>query len=334
MIRGLSVMAQVRVHPTPTTGARLISKRGTSGPGWEIGIGTWPATQMVVSDGTITITAPGPDLLAGYPTWVAGVYSRTRGRIRVSVSGVEVITAAAGLGDCSNALPVRLFAGAEATPSRFADAVLHEARIYGEALTPNDLARVTGQVRVLTFDGDSQTAIGSASSLPNLVKGLLTYSPALTNAASGGDTLTQMRDEAPATVDTTVAGSLSTVVVWGGTNDLYYGATANATMAVLVDYVTARLAAGFRRVVVVTTLPRTTAGQAAGYETERLSLNAQIRAYAWPSTVRIADPGGHATIGFDGAQNNATYFLAADTTHLTTAGRQIVAPLIVAGLPA
>jgi lysophospholipase L1-like esterase len=324
---GFSFIWRGRLNATPTTGARIMSKRGTTGAGWEFGISTWPNWEIKISDGTTTITAGGASIPVGAKVTLTGVYDRTASKIRVGVNGVEQETSASGLGDCSNTLPMRFFAGAEATPARFCDATFTSAEIYTEALSAAEIQTILGSLtQVLAFEGDSQTANGGGGSMPNRVMNGLSSSPTFYNHGRGGDQLINMNNEASTQVDPTIAGSNSTLVLWAGTNDLYYGETGASTLALMESYVNARHDAGWKNIVILTCLPRTTTGQAAGYETERQVLNNGIRAASWYDA--LVDVAADSRIGDQGDQNDLTYYLV-DTTHLNATGRQVVADLVI-----
>lgn len=127
------------------------------------------------------------------------------------------------------------------------------------------------------------------------------------------------------------------VIAWGGTNDLYFGASAATTYARIVAYATARKAAGWR-VILLTILPRSNSGTPGSFETDRQSVNASLLADFSTATAEsgiwtgaayadyLVHVGGDATIGDAGDENNTTYYL--DKVHLTNAGYAIVADYV------
>ncbi len=123
----------------------------------------------------------------------------------------------------------------------------------------------------------------------------------------------------------------SVVVVWGGTNDLYGGATPAATLTSLKACCASYKSAGWTKVVIGTCLPRSNGGTPVGFEANRQTLNAAIRAEVSPPWDAIADVGADATIGAPGASANTTYY--ADLVHLTRAGDAIAAPIFAAQVP-
>lgn len=117
------------------------------------------------------------------------------------------------------------------------------------------------------------------------------------------------------------------VVCWGGTNDLYFGASAATTISRLSTYCTARQAVGWK-VAVLTLLPRSEPGTPGTFEADRATVNTSIRAnwqtYADHLIDVAADP------RFDD-ETDTTYFHT-DLVHLNNTGRGAVAELVVDGL--
>jgi lysophospholipase L1-like esterase len=114
-------------------------------------------------------------------------------------------------------------------------------------------------------------------------------------------------------------------VVWEGTNDIVVnGASAATAYANLVTLAQALRAAGYTKIVMGTVLPRTGLSN-----TTRGTLNTSIRGNTadWDA---VADVGGNATIGADGADTNTTYYH--DGVHLTAAGNAIAAPVFRAAI--
>lgn len=161
-----------------------------------------------------------------------------------------------------------------------------------------------------------------------------------TNVAVAGQTVATMITNAASVVDTlySVGASRTTLVVWGGTNDLYFGADAATTYSRIVSYCNARKAAGWR-VAVLTILPRTQSGIPAGFETERAALNALLRADAPTATAYskittgasyadfLVDVADDSLIGDAGDELNTTYY-SSDKVHLVNAGYAIIASYV------
>lgn len=121
----------------------------------------------------------------------------------------------------------------------------------------------------------------------------------------------------------------SVLLIQQGTNDLYYGLSANLTYAaILIPFVTAARAAGFY-VVVDTLLPRADAGWTAAMEAQRLVYNAMVRRNDAGADA-INDLAADAVLG--DAVNPATSTYFADAVHPNLAGQQRLAMLDAAVL--
>jgi lysophospholipase L1-like esterase len=116
------------------------------------------------------------------------------------------------------------------------------------------------------------------------------------------------------------------LVVWAGTNDIYFGATGAATYALLAAYCAARRAVGFK-VVVLTCLPRSNAGTPAGFNTDRATLNTSIRANWATFADALADVAADSRIGDDGDELDTTYF-DADKVHMNATGYGVIASIV------
>jgi lysophospholipase L1-like esterase len=113
--------------------------------------------------------------------------------------------------------------------------------------------------------------------------------------------------------------SANVLVVWAGTNDIFFGASVADTFALLTSYCQARQAAGWT-VVVVPMISRV------GFDAEKNAYNALISAgfTGFASALVTLSP----LLTADGAYLNGTYFLA-DGTHPTAfAVETLVAPEI------
>lgn len=201
-----------------------------------------------------------------------------------------------------------------------------DSPITASADTVVSLAGLRG---VVVFDGNSlfQSRYG-ALPLPNYVWGFMAPPAALAmkNVAIGGQTTADMLSHVDAVVDRlAVPGQLNVVVAWGQSNDLYFGASADTTLARMARYAAGRRAKGFT-IVTMTVLPRADQGLASGFELERQRVNAALRAsdhlaYADLVVDIAADP----VIGSAGAEFNTSLFQSVDRVHFTDGGASYVA---------
>jgi hypothetical protein len=116
-----------------------------------------------------------------------------------------------------------------------------------------------------------------------------------------------------------VPGAVNVLVVWEGTNDLFFGASVDQAFSRLRSYCEARRKAGWS-VVVLTLLPRLEPGTPGGFETSRTEVNRRLRA-TWPgcpdSVVDVA-----ADLLLANPADRSTF---RDGTHLTPLGTSIAA---------
>ncbi len=115
----------------------------------------------------------------------------------------------------------------------------------------------------------------------------------------------------------------------GGTNDLYFGATAAQTITRIQTYWAARQAFGWQTVA-YTILPRSNAGTPGSFATDRATVNTWIRANWHTYCAALADLAVDPTIGPDGAETNPTYYM--DLVHPTAAGAAIAAGIVLAAI--
>ncbi len=196
----------------------------------------------------------------------------------------------------------------------------------------NNLTLPSDPTQRVIFDGDSltngQTGTAFIKGYTDRVMAALTGPTDAYNFAITGQTIPQMDTDAVAQVDGLYDVTLDSnvVVFWAGTNDLSTDSPATV-YANIVSYCTARRAAGFD-VAVCTLLPK---GASAPFETDRQTVNANIRTNWATFADALVDIGADPTIGDPGDQNNGTYYQV-DAIHLTEAGQAIVAGLVTTAL--
>lgn len=200
----------------------------------------------------------------------------------------------------------------------------------------------------LIAHGDSLTAgSGGATPYETLVATTLTSGARVASAVNrgiGGQSWDYSNDpgvtptlivDAPNTVDperTQLGGSPVKLLIWAGTNGIWLGGHSAATEYTnFQTYYAARKTAGWAdaNITVITMLPRDTVP---ANEASRQTYNTSLRNFCIANGCNCADAGGDATIGAPGSQTNTTYYQV-DQVHLTTAGQQIVANLVLAFLP-
>jgi lysophospholipase L1-like esterase len=115
--------------------------------------------------------------------------------------------------------------------------------------------------------------------------------------------------------------SRNILALQAGTNDLFQAGTTADVLTRLATWYSNAAALGFR-VVLHTLTPSTAAGTPAGFEANRLSINASLRA-ASPGTYfdALADVGADPVIGNVANCGNTTYFI--DGLHLTNVGYSV-----------
>lgn len=182
----------------------------------------------------------------------------------------------------------------------------------------------------LTFDGDSLTAgFNTASSYPRQVVALMSgRNFAWGQYGVAGITLSQLVTLFPARIAPLYDPSQSNVlVIFAGINDMTTanGSTSAATTyARLLSYTRPARAIGFKPIV-VTMIDCQAASVDGTFQTRRADFNNLVT--GTPGEFDgIIDAGANATLGANGAANNATNFNA-DKTHLTTTGYGVLAGL-------
>jgi len=195
---------------------------------------------------------------------------------------------------------------------------------------PQEYARK--DLRYLVVEGDSLTTGQGSSGGNTYPKQLQDLYPTTQlvyfNVATSGQTLSDMTTDAAAQVDPKRDPSqpLCAVVIWGGTNDIYFGASGATAYSRLVTYCQARQAAGFK-VVALTMLPRSNVGVPVGFETDRTTFNTSVRADWRTFADALADVAADARIGDAGDELDTTYY-DADKVHMNNTGYGVVAGIV------
>lgn len=192
--------------------------------------------------------------------------------------------------------------------------------------------------RRVAFDGDSITSVAAIPSpftvrVINCLAGNCASPTPITNSnwfgdvyAVTGQTVVQMAADAVAQIDSTFNGhrAKEILLAFGGTNDLYLGASAATLQANYEAYCAARQAAGYK-VVACTILPRSNSGTPVGFEAARQTFNTWLRANYLTFADALADFAADPTMGDAGDETNPTFYL--DLVHPTDAGYNILAPI-------
>lgn len=188
--------------------------------------------------------------------------------------------------------------------------------------------------KFILCDGDSLTSgIGATggNTYPAQLLALLGTTWSMIETGISGQTAVQMEADAATEID----GQLNTLsaktilLAWGGTNDLYFGASAATAYSNYVTYCTNRRLAGWK-VVAFTILPRSAGSPPVGFEASRQTFNTSVRTNWATFADALADVGVNGTIGPAGAELNITYY--DDRFHLTSAGYAIVAGIARAAI--
>lgn len=134
-----------------------------------------------------------------------------------------------------------------------------------------------------------------------------------------------LSDQATQVLPTWIPAKRNVITVFEVTNALYFGATATTAYNDLVTYCQAAQRRGFK-VVVLTVLPRSDAGTPGSFETDRQTVNTNLRANWTTFADALADVAADSRIGDAGDETNTTYY--ADRVHPTTTGGGIIAQIV------
>jgi len=223
---------------------------------------------------------------------------------------------------------------------------LAELLIFRAAQTPEEVAKTTAYLRekwkplfaankstLTTFVGNSMTTgmfSGSGKTWSYQTAGQL---PAMTrwfNVSLGGITTQRLQQLAPQQIDglLSLTSGNAVLVFWEGTNDLVVNKSdAEAAHEAIKQFCLARRKAGWKKIVVLTVLPRKSG---ADFETRRIKLNQLLREHFAEYSDALVDLDNSHLIGDNGNQDNREYFV--DGVHLSAKGNEIVAGLVAAKL--
>ena len=153
------------------------------------------------------------------------------------------------------------------------------------------------------------------------------------NVSKGGITTPQLADLATETVDPLLGGhtGANVLVFWEETNDLAVNkASAESAYQNLKDYCSARHKAGWKKILVLTVLPRMYVG--ADFETRRLEFNKMLLEKGSEFADGVVDVASIPELGQVADTANRDYF--ADGTHLTEKGNGLIAAAVAPKLQA
>jgi lysophospholipase L1-like esterase len=193
--------------------------------------------------------------------------------------------------------------------------------------------------KLVVCDGDSLTCGGPQVQTPcpitqNYPAQLLAaLGPAWEcyNWGESGETIATMLANGGTNVDPlydAVSYAKNICVLWGGTNDLDASVSPTTVYNNIKSYCQNRQAAGWK-VVVCTILPRSSSSGT--FESDRQTVNANVRSGYATFADALADVGNDTTIGQAGQNTNQTYYIG-DNIHLRPVGYAIVAAAVQAAV--
>jgi hypothetical protein len=148
------------------------------------------------------------------------------------------------------------------------------------------------------------------------------------NCAISGQTVSRMIYDSE-DVDT-VIGDSAVLVVDEVTNELYFGATADSAFSRLKRYCQRRRQLHpDLRIIVVTPTPRSNSGTPIGFEANRVSVIAKMKADR-SFYYRLSNAGEDSLIGYQGAELDATYYY--DRVHHTRAGYNVRSAILMSSM--
>lgn len=203
-----------------------------------------------------------------------------------------------------------------------------EDKLFAYLNRPSSLAQIICDGDSLTYGYDSTNTFSAPvkNCYPFQLNRLLGDSLKILNFGVPSQTLVQMQSDAATQIDTLLDAvtwpNRNVLICWGGTNDIFGGATDATALASLMTYCAARRAAGWK-VIVLTMLTR--ADVTGGAETYRLNFNASIVANWQTFADALVDVAGMSQLQ---TNTNTPYFDATDHTHLTVYGYGVIAKAV------
>jgi lysophospholipase L1-like esterase len=175
--------------------------------------------------------------------------------------------------------------------------------------------------------GDSLTLGNHASaSYPSLLPPILNSKFLVSNQGINSVTLTGLISNG-ATIDALYqSGKDNVLIVWGGTNDIYFGDSGPTAYNDLVTYCNARKSTGWT-IILLNILSRSDTSTPSDFLDNRAVFNDLIDSN-WKSFAdSYIDLTKDARIGLNGSEMDTTYFTS-DRVHLNATGNQIIADYV------
>lgn len=185
---------------------------------------------------------------------------------------------------------------------------------------------------LVVFDGNSLVTgaqAGPGRDFPSVMYRRSGGSFIKRNVAVSGQDIPAMAADAAAQIDPMFkkTRAYNVVVAWEIRNSfILFRWTPGQAVAEFADYCRARQAAGFR-VIVLTVLPTDAYDKPPGFDSDRATMNADIRAHWRRWADGIADVAASHYIGDDGDSLDLAYY-APGGVHLNNAGQRVVAHIV------
>jgi lysophospholipase L1-like esterase len=208
-------------------------------------------------------------------------------------------------------------------------------------VTSNEIS-LTTRTSQIVCDGDSITAgdgLSAGNKYPEQLQAILGNAWQVDNVGVSGQTLDNMQTTRT-DVDSLYSGSnaYNVNVCFGGTNDIYFNASAATTETRVQAYCAASRSTGFK-VVVCTLLPRgdfpgtstLPADAETNHETRRLAFNTWLRANWSTFADALCDLAADARLGDDGDEDDTTYYQG-DKVHPNSVGAAKIAERVAAAV--
>lgn len=275
-----------------------------------------------------------------FQRWSYNVLRCSSSRVNFRINGYQSVDLSPVSAGTAEGLNFGAHFDGLATPSVMFNGDIAEVVICNAVLTDSEVLQVEQYLatkygvapNLVVMDGDSLTRGSGASAnlsdnYPSQLAGLLSQSYDLISLGVGAQTTADMISDAVTQVDPllTWRPRKTGVLVFWNTNDLHFGTSVATTQSRIMNYCSARRAAGWK-VIVGTILPRSVVGTPANYAADRLTINTWIRAN-WASFCDgFFDPAADSRIGDAGDEANTTFYN--DRAHLNGTGYAIVAALV------